>query len=84
MGLKDTPYHMLSEQLPALDFIGSVPPILSESQGGFKNSNMTLLQSKAGHRKAVITVAFRRQDSGDSSTFIMPGSSVQLGLPDGL
>lgn len=84
MGLKDTPYHMLSEQLPAMDFIGSVPPILSASPGGFKDSNMTLLQSKAEHRKAVIIVALRRQDSGDSSTFVMPGSSVQLGLPDSL
>lgn len=85
MGLKDTLcHHVLSEQLPTLNFMGSVSLVLSASPGGIKDSNMMWLQSKVGHRETVITVALRRQDSGDSSSFVMPGSSIQPGSPDSL
>ena len=64
----------LSECLSSQDFISIAPLIVTASLGGIKDSDIVLLQSKLRHRKVMVTLALRKHDSGDNSTFFTSGS----------
>lgn len=80
MGLSDTPYFHRALWATVLTgfYRHCSTNCLTASPGGIKDSDISLLLGKVRHRKFMVTVALRRHDSGDNSTFLMPGSRSDM------
>lgn len=65
----------LSEQRSSREFIGIViTSCVTASPGGIEAFGIILLLGQLRPRKVMVTLALRSHDSGDDSTFLMPGS----------